>query len=91
MKNIHLYIYACRVGYLSCLSFVDFKVIAGFEVEGNSGVRYALQVNSQHLLGHIIVVQLIIAQSHVHLQSEEVSAWKDHNSIQKKTLDCITN
>lgn len=55
--------------YLSCLALVDFKVVAGLEVESNGGVGYALQVHSQHLLGYIIVVQLIITQSHVNLQS----------------------
>lgn len=48
-------------------------MVAGLEVEGNSGVRHALQVDSQHLLGHIIVVQLVVTQSHVNFQGQEIS------------------
>lgn len=63
--------------YLSCLAIVESEVVAGLEVEGNSGVGYALQVHGQHLLGHIIVVQLIVTQSHVNFQGQEISARQD--------------
>lgn len=63
--------------YLSCLAIVESEVVAGLEVEGNSGVWYALQVHGQHLLGHIIVVQLIVTQSHVNFQGQEISARQD--------------
>lgn len=60
--------------HLSGLAIVQPEGVAGFEVEGNGGVRYALQVHGQHLLGHIVVVQLVVAQSHINLQSQEISA-----------------
>lgn len=60
--------------YLSGLAVVQSEGVAGLEVEGNGGVRYALKVHSQHLLGHIVVVQLVVAQSHINLQSQEISA-----------------
>lgn len=58
--------------YLSCFAIVEPEVVAGLEVESNSGVRDALQVHGQDLLGHIIVVQLVVTKSHVHFQSQEL-------------------
>lgn len=63
--------------YLSCLAVVESEVVACLEVEGNSGVGYALQVHGQNLLGHIIVVQLVVTQSHVNFQGQEISERQD--------------
>lgn len=52
--------------YLCCLAVVEPEVVAGLEVQSNSGVRDALQVHGQHLLGHVIVVQLVVTQSHIY-------------------------
>lgn len=59
--------------YLSCLAVVQSKVVAGLQVEGNGGVRDALKVHSQNLLRHIIVVQLVVTQSHIHFEGQEIS------------------
>lgn len=60
--------------HLSCLAIVESEVVAGLEVQCNSRVRHALQVHSQHLLGYIVVVQLIVTQSHINFQGQEISA-----------------
>lgn len=63
--------------YLSRLAIVESEVIASLKVEGNGGVRYALQVHSQHFLGHIIVVQFIVTECHVHFQGQKISAKQE--------------
>ncbi len=63
--------------HLSCFAIVEPEVVAGLEVEGNSGVGHALQVHGQHLLGHIIVVQLVVTKSHVNFQGQEISKRQD--------------
>ena len=40
----------------SCLPVVEPEVVASFEVDGDSGVWIVLQVDGQHLLGHVVVV-----------------------------------
>lgn len=72
-QNISLGTLQLRPEYLRCLSVVEPEVVAGLQVEGDGGVRYAVQVHCQHLLGHIVVVQLVVAQSDVNLQCEEIS------------------
>lgn len=47
-------------------------MVAGFEVEGDSRVRNTLQIHGQHLLRHVIIIQLIVAQSHIHIQGKKV-------------------
>jgi len=66
----------CLWCHLSCFAVVEPEVVAGLEVEGDGGVGDALQVDRQHLLGHVIVVQLVVTQGHIHLQRQEVSADK---------------
>lgn len=60
--------------HLSRLAVVQPEVVAGLEVEGNGGVRDGLQVHGQNLLGHVVVVQLVVTQSNVNLQGQEVPA-----------------
>lgn len=76
-KNINQEMRQPQPEYLSGLAIVEPEVVAGLEVEGDRGVRHALQVHSQHLLGHVVVVQLVVTQSHVDLQSEEISERQD--------------
>lgn len=45
-------------------------MVAGLEVDGDGGVGVVLEVDSQHLLRHIIVVQLVVTQRHVHVEGE---------------------
>lgn len=59
---------------LGSFAIVESEVVAGFEVEGDSRVRNTLQIHGQHLLRHVIVIQLIVAQSHIHIQGQKVSA-----------------
>lgn len=59
--------------HLCCFAVVDPEVVTGLKVKGNGGVRDALQVHSQNLLRHIIVVQLVVTQSHINLQGQEIS------------------
>lgn len=74
--------------YLSCLAIVESEMVAGLEIEGNCGVRHALQVDSQHLLGHVIVVQLVVTQSHVNFQGQEISErQKDEKRMMKMMKD----
>lgn len=70
-----------QVRYLRCFAIVKPEMVTGLKIEGNSGVRDALQVNSQHLLRHIIVVKLIVTKGHIHFQGQEISERK-----QKKKL-----
>lgn len=48
-------------------------MVAGFEVEGDSRVRNTLQIHGQHLLRHVIIIQLIVTKSHIHIQGKKVS------------------
>ena len=45
-------------------------MIASFEVDGDGRVRKVLQVDGQNLLGHVVVVQLIVAESHVDVEGQ---------------------
>lgn len=74
-NNQHISLSASE--YLSCLAIIESEVVAGLKVEGNSGVGHALQVHSQHLLRHVIVVQLVVTQSHVNFQGQEISETQD--------------
>lgn len=66
------------VPHLGLFAVVQPEVVAGFEVESDGGVRDALQVHGQHVLGDVVVVQFVVAQSHVHVHSQEISG-KNHN------------
>lgn len=71
--------------YLSCLAIVESEVVAGLEVEGNSGVGHALQVHGQNLLGHVVVVQLVVTESHVNFQGQEISERQDAVDLNEQT------
>lgn len=64
---------------LSSFAIVESEVVAGFEVEGNSRVRNTLQIHGQHLLRHVIVIQLIVTQSHINIQGQKFSAELERN------------
>lgn len=63
--------------YLQCpellfcrLAIVKPEVVASLEVDGDGGVWVVLEVDGQHLLRHIVVVQLVVTQRHVHVEGE---------------------
>lgn len=63
---------------LSCFAIIEFEVIAGLEIYGHSAVGMLLEVYLQHFLWHVKVIQLIVAQRHIYIQSEVVPATKLH-------------
>ena len=46
------------------------KMVAGFQIDCDGGVREVLEVDREHLLGHVVVVQLVVAERHVHVQGK---------------------
>ena len=53
--------------------FIDFvlpEVIASLQIDRYGRVREVLEVDGQNLLGHVIVVQLVVAESHVDIEGE---------------------
>jgi hypothetical protein len=58
------------VAYLSCFAVIKAKVIAGLKVEGDGTVRNLLKVNSQDFLRHIIVIQFVVAEGHIHIEGQ---------------------
>lgn len=56
-------------------------MVAGFEVEGDSRVWNTLQIHGQHLLRHVIIIQLIVTQSHIHIQGKKVPVEFERDGI----------
>ena len=53
--------------------FIDFvlpEVIASLQIDRYGWVREVLEIDGQNLLGHVIVVQLVVAESHVDIEGE---------------------
>ena len=46
------------------------KMVASFQIDCDGGVREVLEVDCEHLLGHVVVVQLVVAERHVHVQGK---------------------
>ena len=40
------------------------------EIDGNCRVGKVLEVHGEHLLGHVVVVQLVVAEGHVDVEGE---------------------
>ena len=64
-------------------------MIACFEIDGNGRVREVLQVNGQDFLRDVVVVQLVVAESHVDVQGQVLAvvqqdALVDVNRLLKK-------
>lgn len=45
-------------------------MIAGLKVEGDGAIRNLLKVNSQDFLRHIIVIQFVVAEGHIHIEGQ---------------------
>ena len=51
-------------------------MIAGLEVDSYGGIWKVLQVDGQDLLGDVVVIQLVVTQGHVHIQSQVLAVVK---------------
>ena len=49
------------------------EVIASLQIDRYGRVREVLEIDGQNLLGHVIVVQLVVAESHVDIEGEILS------------------
>lgn len=45
-------------------------MIASLKVECDGTIRNLLKVNSQDFLGHIIVIQFVVAEGHVNIEGQ---------------------
>ena len=66
--------------HLCSLAVVQLAVVAGLEVDGHHAVCMLLHVAGQHLLRHVVVVQLVVAHGQVHVQSQHVPAGRAHGT-----------
>ena len=46
------------------------EMVAGFQIDCDGRVREVLEVDCEHLLGHVVVVKLVVAERHVHVQGQ---------------------
>ena len=46
------------------------EVIASLQIDCNRRVREMLEIDRQDLLRHVIVVQFVVAQGHVHIEGK---------------------
>lgn len=65
--------HACDSAYLCGFAVVQSEVIAGLEIQSYGTVREMLQVNREHLLWDVVVVQLVIAKGYVHIKCQIIS------------------
>ena len=56
--------------YLSCFAVVKAKMITGLKIECDGAFRDLLKVNCQNFLRHIIVIQLVVTQGHIHIEGK---------------------
>ena len=63
------------------LPIVEPEVVAGLQIEGNGRVREVLKVNSQDLLGHVVIVQLVVAESHVDVQCQILPVVQQYSLV----------
>ena len=57
------------------------EVIAGLQVDCDGGIREVLEVDRQDLLGHVIVVQLVVAEGHVDVEGEILAIVKQYSLV----------
>ena len=48
-------------------------MVAGLEVNGQGRVWVGLQVHGEYLQGYVVVVELVVAHGHVHIEREVVA------------------
>ena len=60
------------------LPVIQAVVVACLEVDGCGAVREVLQVHTQHLLRHIVVIELVVAQSHEGVQRQVLPVFQEH-------------
>ena len=63
------------------LPIVEPEVVAGLQIQGNGRVREVLKVNSQDLLRHVIVVQLVVAESNVDVECQVFSVVQQYSLV----------
>ena len=56
-------------------------MVAGLQIDCNGGVWEVLEVNSQDLLGHVVVVQLVVAEGHVDVQCQILSVVQQYSLV----------
>lgn len=56
--------------YLGCFAVVKAEMITGLKVECDGTIGDLLEVNSQNFLRHIIVIQLVVTQGHINIESK---------------------
>lgn len=60
------------------ITVVQPEVVARLQVYGDCTVGILLQINLENFLGHVVVVQFVIAQGNVHVQREVISAKRTY-------------
>ena len=71
---------------LCCFAVIQAEVVAGFEVHADGTLRVGLQVHRQDLQGHVVVVQLVVAHRHVHVQRQVVSVLQQQALVNIRVL-----
>lgn len=51
-------------------ALIETKMIAGFQIDSRRAVRIFLQVDLEHILRYIVVVQLVVTESYVNVQRQ---------------------
>mmetsp|Transcript_70 Transcript_70/g.224 ORF Transcript_70/g.224 Transcript_70/m.224 type:complete len:639 (+) Transcript_70:161-2077(+) len=68
------------------LAVVEAELVARLEVERHRRVRVLPQVGPQDLQGHVVVVQLVVTQSHVHVKGRKVSVLQEEALVDVRGL-----
>lgn len=68
------------------LAVVQAKVVARLEVDGQRAVGKRLQVHRENLEADVVVVQLAVAQRHVHVQRQELAVLQQQALVDVRRL-----
>ena len=71
---------------LGSLAIVQPEVVAGLEVHTNGAFRVRLQVHRKDLQRHVVVVQLVVAHGHVHVEREVVTVLQQQPLVNVRCL-----
>mmetsp|Transcript_34371 Transcript_34371/g.108301 ORF Transcript_34371/g.108301 Transcript_34371/m.108301 type:complete len:621 (+) Transcript_34371:404-2266(+) len=68
------------------LAVVELVVVAGLEVDGEGRVREGLQVDGEDLQRHVVVVELVVAHGHVHVEREVLAVLQEQALVDVRGL-----
>lgn len=46
--------------------------VASFQVDGDGRIGVLIEIYAEHFLRYIVIVQLVIAESHIHVEGQQV-------------------